>query len=67
MQALHQSEAAFMGKRRFPKSWGLHATVSFSPLLAPPLLFLFLLSSKLSQQTRVETLSMQAMHRSSQP
>ena len=50
-----------MGERSFPKSWGLRASVSFSPLPLPSHSFFFLLLSQLSRRTRAETLAMQAI------
>ena len=48
-----------MGERSFLKSWGLRASVSFSPLPLP-LHSLFLLSSQLSRGSLVEGFAKQA-------
>ena len=47
-------------RKRFSKSWGLRASVSFAPFPLPLILFFFLLSAQLCRRTRAETLAMQA-------
>ena len=54
-----QSDAAFVGERSFSKSWGLQASVSFTPF-SLPLHFFFLFSSQFCRRTRAETLATQA-------
>ena len=44
LTAPHQSEAEFVGEHSFSKSWGLRASVSFSPLPLPRHSFFFFFS-----------------------
>ena len=46
-------------RKRFSKSWGLRASVSFAPFPLPLIPVFFLLSSQLCRRTRAQTLAMQ--------